>query len=198
MTIMVNKEKKISNFQLVYVISGLAIIGLFLLFVSGLFDSVEVKNQIPNVTNNNSQPNTPTVDLQKINEINNLEEIVKNNPQNYEALLSLGHLLNDNGYYDRAVVKYEQYLKVHPENVDVIVDMGVCYFELKKYDKSISVIESAVKINPKHQIANFNLGIVNFADGNVIKAKEWWKKAMEINPNSNIGTKAQELLKTNN
>lgn len=194
---MTNEVKKLKNFQLLTIFGVLALVGLFLLFESGLFDSVEVNNVIPNA-NTNTQTNSPTVDLGKIKQINNLEEIVKNNPQNHEALLSLANLLNDNGYYDRAIVKYEQYLKVHPKDVDVIVDMGVCYFQLKNYQKAISVIENAVKINPKHQIANFNLGIVNFADGNIDKAKQWWKKAYDIDPTSNIGTKAQDLLKTNN
>ena len=194
---MANEVKKLKNIQLYSIFGVLALIGLFLLFESGLFDSVEVNNVIPNV-NTNTQSNSSSVDLGKINQINNLEEIVKNNPQNYEAILSLANLLNDNGFYDRAIVKYDQYLKVHPQDVDVIVDMGVCYYELKNYKKSISVIEDAVKINPNHQIANFNLGIVNFADGNIDKAKQWWKKAYDINPTSNIGTKAQDLLKTNN
>ncbi len=76
--------------------------------------------------------------------------------------------------------------------------MGVCYFELKRYDKSIEVIKSALEINPKHQIANFNLGIVNFANNNIMEARKWWSNAVEIDPNSNIGKKAEELLKTNN
>jgi len=140
----------------------------------------------------------PSVDINKLNEINKLEDIVKSNPTNHEALLSLGHLLNDNGFYDRAIDKYETYLKGHADNVDVIVDMGVCYFELKQYDQAIKVIKSALVINPKHQIANFNLGIVNLANNNSAEAKLWWQKARDIDPNTNIGKKAEELLKSNN
>ena len=64
--------------------------------------------------------------------------------------------------------------------------------------KSIEVIKSALEIDPKHQIANFNLGIVNFAKNDVEKAKRWWKNAVDINPSSNIGKKAEDLLKSNN
>ncbi|MFZ1290508.1 MAG: tetratricopeptide repeat protein [Melioribacteraceae bacterium] len=191
-------KKEISNIQLLLTILGLSAIGIFLLIISGLFDSAEPILQHNHTTNENQQVQTPTVDLNKLKEINNLEEVVKNNPENHEALLNLAHMQNDNGFYDKAVIKYEEYLKLHPENADVIVDLGVCYFELKKYEKSISVIESALKINPTHQIAHFNLGIVNLSNGNINKAKEWWGKARDLDPNSNIGMKAEELLKTNN
>lgn len=191
------KEIKIefSNFKIISLIVVLLLIGAGLLISSGIFDIPEVNNQEHNHTNITQNP---SVNLNVINEINRLEEIVKNNPANHEALLNLGHLLNDNGFHQKAISKYETYLNTHPENTDVIVDMGVCYFELKNYNKAIEVIKSALDIDPKHQIANFNLGIVNFANNNITEARKYWQKAKEINPNSNIGKKAEELLKSNN
>ncbi len=181
------------------VVAVLFALGAFVLISSGLFDSADVTaNQNTHSLNNSINSNNPPVDLNAINEINKLEEVVKSSPQNHEALLKLGHLLNDNGFYERAIDKYETYLKTHSDNADVIVDMGVCYFELKKYDKAINVIKSALGINPNHQIANFNLGIVNLANNNSTEAKQWWQKARDINPNTNIGKKAEELLKSNN
>lgn len=191
-----NSKKKLTGFQLGISAVLLLAVGAFLLIASGIFDTPAGMNN--EHVHNNAAPQNPSVNLNVVNEINKLENIVKSNPSNHEALLSLGHLLNDNGYFEKAVVKYELYLKDHPDNVDVIVDMGVCYFELKKYDKSINVIKSALEINPKHQIANFNLGIVNFANNNIAEAKLWWEKAKNINPSSNIGIKAEELLKSNN
>ena len=69
---------------------------------------------------------------------------------------------------------------------------------MKNYEKSIDVIKSALKVNPKHQIAHFNLGIVNLANGNMAEAEQWWQKARDIDPNTNIGKKAEELLKSHN
>lgn len=195
-----NKEikKEFSNFHLAFTILGLLAFGIFLLIMSGLFDTAEPILQHNHTSNETQQNQSQSANLNVLNEINKQEEIVKNNPENHEALLSLAHMLNDNGFYEKAVDKYEQYLKLHPENADVIVDMGVCYFELKNYNKSIFVLESAINLNPKHQIAHFNLGIVNLSNGNIEKAKEWWGKARDLDPNSNIGSKAEELLKTNN
>lgn len=191
------KSNKISVFQLSSIIIVLLFIGGFILITSGIFDTHEVAANQHNHTNNNTNMGS-SVDLNKINEINRLEEIVKNNPDNHEALLNLGHLLNDNGFFERAVEKYQTYLKTHADNADVIVDLGVCYFEMKNYEKSIDVIKSALKVNPKHQIAHFNLGIVNLANGNMVEAEQWWQKARDIDPNTNIGKKAEELLKSHN
>ncbi|MCB0730502.1 MAG: tetratricopeptide repeat protein [Ignavibacteriae bacterium] len=191
------KSNKISVFQLSSIIIVLLFIGGFILITSGIFDTHEVAANQHNHTNNNTNMGS-SVDLNKINEINRLEEIVKNNPDNHEALLNLGHLLNDNGFFERAVEKYQTYLKTHADNADVIVDLGVCYFEMKNYEKSIDVIKSALKVNPKHQIAHFNLGIVNLANGNMAEAEQWWQKARDIDPNTNIGKKAEELLKSHN
>ena len=193
-------KQSLSTFQLLSIIVVLLAFGAFVLISSGLFDSEDIiANQHNHSEDNSVSTNMgSSVDLNKLNEINKLEEIVKSNPTNHEALLSLGHLLNDNGFHERAIEKYETYLKGHGDNVDVIVDMGVCYFEMKNYDKAINVIKSALAINPKHQIANFNLGIVNLANNNPSEAKLWWEKARDINPNSNIGKKAEELLKSNN
>jgi tetratricopeptide (TPR) repeat protein len=194
-----NSKKILSSFQLMSVVAVLFALGAFVLISSGLFDSADAKvNQHTHSQNNPPNSNNPSVDLNAINEINRLEQVVKSSQQNHEALLKLGHLLNDNGFHERAIDKYETYLKTHSDNADVIVDMGVCYFELKKYDKAINVIKSALVINPIHQIANFNLGIVNLANSNPAEARQWWQKARDIDPNTNIGKKAEELLKSNN
>ncbi|MCW8848525.1 MAG: tetratricopeptide repeat protein [Melioribacteraceae bacterium] len=193
----IKSKKVLSGFQVGVAIIILAAVAGFILISSGLFDSPTVPNTQHNHANDNKAPASPSVNLNAINEINKLENVLKSNPNNHEALLSLGHLLNDNGFYDRAIEKYETYLKDHPDNVDVIVDMGVCFFELKNYDKAINIIKSGIQIDPNHQIANFNLGIVNFANNNITEAKLWWEKANKINPNSNLGKKAEELLKSN-
>lgn len=191
------KNKMLTNFQLIGFVVLLLFLGGFLLISSGIFDEAEVKNNFVNQHNHPVEENTNSVDLNVINEINSLEEEVKNNPNNYDALLNLGHLLNDNGFHDRAIEKYNKYLIKFPKNADVLVDLGVCYFEQRKYDEAIVKIKKAIDINPKHQIAHFNLGIVTFSKNDIEAAKEWWQKARDLDPNSNIGQKAEQLLKTN-
>ncbi|MEE9431056.1 MAG: CDC27 family protein [Melioribacteraceae bacterium] len=196
-------EKKISSFQFLYILTGLIGLGIFLLISSGVFNSAPIVARSINKNSNAPSGSNQSFDeihsganLTQLNKIKKIEEDVKNNPNNFESLLSLAHQLNDNGFYEKAIVNYEKYLKKFSKNTNVIVDYGVCYFELKKYDKSISILKSALQIEPKHQIAHFNLGIVNFSNNDMQAAKNWLEKTVEIDAHSEVGHKAKELLNT--
>ncbi len=58
-------KKEISNLQLFITILSLSTIGIFLLIISGIFDTPE-PNIIPNTNNNLNQQNQQSVDLNKI------------------------------------------------------------------------------------------------------------------------------------
>lgn len=184
---------KFTGSKLVYLILALVLVGVVNLFVAGVFDSPDYI--APNEQKNLSDLQQGT-DLSKLQEINNLEKVVENNPADFKSLLSLAHLLNDSGFYDKAVNKYQDYLKLRPNEPDVIVDLGVCYYQLNDFNNAITTMKKALQINPEHQIANFNIGIVSFAAGNKNEAVSWWKKAVEIDPNTNIAKKAEELINT--
>lgn len=195
------KPKVISSAQLIGIVVLLLAVSGFLLVISGQFDTPKATtsaNQNTQVQDNSFAESHGGADLKTLQQIKDLEDIVAKNPADLESIVKLAHLLNDNGFYKKALTYYEKYLASKPKDVDVLIDMGVCYFELENYDKAIEIMEKAVSINPKHQIGNFNLGIVNYSANNPGKAKYWWKKAIEIDPNSRIGQKAKELLENNN
>lgn len=176
-------------------IGGGILLAFFILYLSGVFSGPSINN-IPNQGMNNNQPNNqaPTVDLNNIQKINDLEAKVKSNPSDHQSLLELAHLKMDSGLFEQAIQNYKEYLSHHPKEADVIVDMAVCYFNLKDYETAISFMKDAIKIEPKHQIAHLNIGVVNLNMGNIQESKEWFQKAVDINPNSDAGKKAQQLL----
>ncbi len=186
---------EISNIQLLYIILGLLIVGMIILYSSNIFQSLPTNSNNEQRQVSGDQFHRGT-DLNRLNEIKTLEESVKNNPEDYDAVLNLAHIYNDSGFHDKAVENYKKYLSQFPNSPDVIVDMGVSYFELNKFDEAISIMESALEINPGHQIAHFNLGIVNFSKGNLAQAKDWWQKTIDINPSSDIAKKAEDLIKS--
>lgn len=185
-------QKKISGIKLAYLVFGLIVIVLLINYAAGVFEKPIVsteQSQAQSETSTNSG-----VDLQHLEQINSMEESLKNNPNDKTTLLNLAHLLNDSGLKDRAIEKYKAYLKIDSQNADVLVDMGVCYYELGKYDDAISQMKEALKYQPRHQIAHLNLGIVNLTAGNHDEAISWWKKAVEINPATEIAKRAQEFI----
>lgn len=188
------QSKSLSGTKLFYMIFALVLIAGLILFSSGVFDSPvisELKQQgeEQSQASNDSSPN-----LANLNEISKLEDLVKQNPNDFESLLNLAHLLNDSGFYDKAILNYKKYLEKNPQSPDVWVDMGVCYFNLKNNDEAIKTMNEAIKINPRHQIGLFNLGIVNFSSGNIEEAKKFWQKSVDVNPTADIAQKAKELI----
>jgi tetratricopeptide (TPR) repeat protein len=182
-------EKVISKRNLFYLILGLLFLAGLLLYSGGEFDEPKVSGEAPKSAGT-------AVDLSSLNQIDSLERSVSKNPGDKESLLQLAHLLNDSGFKEKAVVRYEEYLKLDPRNADVIVDLGVCYYETGRNKEAIEVMEKALTIQPRHQIANLNLGIVNMASGLKDKAVKYWKKAVQIDSTNEIGRKAKELIKS--
>jgi tetratricopeptide (TPR) repeat protein len=196
----VNKKQQIIpenakhlNPKIIYgILGGGIIIILAIILASGVLDSPNISNST-NQVKNQSDVNSG-VNLNNLQTINQLEEKVKQNPNDYNSLLELAHLKNDSGLYDAAIVNYKAYLEKYPKDADARVDMGVCYYNLRDYQKAIDEMETALKYVPNHQIAFLNLGVVNLTAGNIEKSKEWLKKAYEVNPTNEVGLKAQQLL----
>ncbi len=176
-------------------IVAIILAGCFIILLSaGVFDKPSSSNIKTNVTQNQNQ--NPGVDLSALQRINELEETLKINPENNEALLELAHLRNDSGMFEKAIENYQEYLSRIPGDADSRIDMGVCYYNLGKYDEAIAAMTKALEYNPDHQIGHLNLGIVNLAAGNVEKSREWLQKAVALGPETEVGKRAQELLKS--
>lgn len=184
--------KILSRTKLFYLSVFLILLCLIIIYSSYIINETGITKS--SSSQNEVTPQNSGVDLQNLQQINALEEAVKNNPKNNEKLLELAHLLNDSGLKERAIEKYKLYLRTNPKEPDVLVDMGVCYFELGKNDEAIKWMKEALKYQPKHQIAHLNLGVVSLKAGKHDEAMEWWKKAVEIDPRSNIGKRAQEFI----
>jgi tetratricopeptide (TPR) repeat protein len=142
----------------------------------------------------NEQTSTGGVDLANLEEISQLEEKIKANPEDMESILHLSHLLQDSGLYEKAITNYKKYLEKNPKNADARVDMAICYYNLNDYTSAINEMETAIKYQPSHQLAHLNLGIVNLAAQNIDASKSWFRKTFELDPNSEAGKRAQELL----
>ena len=191
----IKQTKSLSGIKIFYVLLGLIIIGVIILLASGAFDNnvvTELQEQAQSQVQSQENSNSPN--LANLNEISKLEEAVKQNPNDSESLLSLAHLLNDSGFFDKAIDNYKKYLNINSNVPDVWVDMGVCYYNIQKNEDAIAAMTKAIEINPRHQIGLFNLGIVHFSSGKMDEAKKYWQRSIDVNPSADIAKKAQELI----
>ena len=173
----------LSPIKIVSIFASIIVIILFILFLSGAFDS-GIKVTHPQQTFNNENSGGSTVDLNSINKINSLKDYVANHPEDFNKLLELAHLLMDSNFFDQAIAHYDRYLVKYPNEVDVIIDKGVCFFELQKYEEADSIMRKGLTLNRNHIIGNYNLGIVNLAKKNMPTAREFFNRVIEIDPNS--------------
>lgn len=175
------------------ILGGMLLVALIILFFTVFNSPVPANN---NITNTLPQNQNSGVDLANLQKINQLEDLVKNNPTDTKSLLELAHLKNDSGLFEQAIVTYKQYLDKNPSDADARIDMGVCYYNLGNYPSAIAEMEKALEYKSDHQIGHLNLGIVNLAAGNEEVSKNWLKKAVALNPLSDVGKRAKELLES--
>lgn len=186
-------EKKLDSKKLIgYIVGCLVLVFLTLIF-SGV---IELSGGESEKVITNQQNQSSGIDLSALSKINELKNIVENNPANAAAILDLANLRFDSGFFEDAAKNYGQYLILDPKNADARIDMAVCFYNLQQFDKAESEMLLALEYSPKHQTAYLNLGVVYLAKQNIDKAREWFNKAVELNPNSEIGKKAQSLLQS--
>jgi hypothetical protein len=134
------------------------------------------------------------------------EAAVKAQPADAGAQLRLANALHDNRMMPRAVEVYRKYLTMRPKDPDARTDMGICYFQMAQTDtvNMMGLLETAAREmlavqqgSPKHQPSAFNLGVVYLHMGRMEESNTWFRKAVEINKDSDLGTRAANILRQN-
>ncbi|MEN8140870.1 MAG: tetratricopeptide repeat protein [Thermodesulfobacteriota bacterium] len=112
-----------------------------------------------------------------------LNQVLAQEPQNYEAWVRLGNIHFDRGQHHQAIEAYEKALAINDGSADVWTDLGVMYRRHGQPGKAISSFDEASRRDPKHLTSLFNKGFVLVTDLNdPAGAIEAWEKAVAINP----------------
>ena len=144
-----------------------------------------------------TQPAPAEVAPQQVNaqEIDQLEAAVKKDPQNLQALITLGNLYFDSRQPQKAVSAYERALTINPKNPDVRTDLGTMYREIKDYDGAVKEFREAAQMDPSHKNSRFNLAIVLQMDKKDIKgAIAAWQDYLRVDPTGQRSAMAKAQL----
>ena len=106
------------------------------------------------------------INLNALNEIENYKEILRKDPNNLQANISIANLYFDTRQDLLAIEHYGKALAVDPGNVNVRTDMAVCYRRTGKHDKAIEELKKAISTNPRHAQSRYNLGVILIHDKN--------------------------------
>jgi cytochrome c-type biogenesis protein CcmH/NrfG len=139
------------------------------------------------------QVSTPTPKPPSKEEIASLENVLKTDPNNLNALVSLGNLYFDGNLYQKAIDVYSRALKINPRDADVRTDMAIMYRGVKDYDRAVKELQEAAAADPKHANSRFNLGIILLHDKKDFKgAVVAWEDYLKVDP---TGERAEMVRK---
>jgi len=117
-------------------------------------------------------------------DIAQLEDIVKKDPNNYQALVQIGNDYFDLGEAQKAVDSYTRALAIKDGDPNVLTDLGVMYRQLKDFPKALAAFRKAAAADPKHPQSRMNIGVVLMHDLNDPKgAVAAWEDYLRVAPN---------------
>ena len=131
-------------------------------------------------------------------DIAQLEDIVKKDPRNYQALVQIGNDYFDLGEAQKSVDAYNKALAIKGDDPNVLTDMGVMYRQLKDFPKALAAFRKAAAASPTHPQSRMNIGVVLMHDLNDPKgAIAAWEDYLRVAPNDpdaeNIRRSIEEL-----
>lgn len=113
-----------------------------------------------------------------------LKHIISIQPENHNALNSLGFILTSDTNRQAEAFNYlQQALQLSPQNPVYMDSMGLLLYRMGKTSDSLKMLTNAYKITDDLNIA-IHLGEVLWATGQKQQAKIVWKKAWETAPNN--------------
>jgi tetratricopeptide (TPR) repeat protein len=152
----------------------------------------DVHKQLKNEMN--SSPGKENVSEGYKKKLAELEQAVKDNPNDTTALKSYADYLSASHKMNEAITYYEKILEINPKRSDVYFALALIYYNKQDFIKCEEVNVKVLSFDPENQMALYNIGAVAATQGNKEKAKEFWKKVVSINAESETGKLAKESL----
>lgn len=124
---------------------------------------------------------SPPIDMARVRL---LQDELKANPKNVEALAELGNIQFDQKNFKQAVDWYTRALDVRPDDINLRTDLGTAMFYDNRFDDAIAQFRKTLEANPTHPQALFNIGVALVHGKNDLQgALQSWEKLVETNPN---------------
>lgn len=125
-----------------------------------------------------------------------LQDRLKQNPEDVDAMIALGNQYYDAGFYTDAITWYGKVIEKQPNNTDVRTDLGTAYFYSGQNDKAKEQWGIVFQQDPNKLQAHMNLGVLYSSQtppDNDAAAKEW-RTVIQLAPGSPSAQQAQSLL----
>jgi tetratricopeptide (TPR) repeat protein len=116
--------------------------------------------------------------------VNELQELLKKNPNNINIINSLAHVYLHNSKFDEAIVAFRQSLLIDPSQANIINNLGAALQSLNRFAEAILFFEDALKLKPDYLDALSNLALIRNNLRQFDAANDLYQRAVAINPKS--------------
>ena len=121
--------------------------------------------------------------MSKSEQIEELQEILREDSENYRARRELALILIDSGFAKEAAQHLIYLLKKIPDDDGLYYNLGIAYEKQKIFDKAKIAYLKAIEISPNNFDAIYNLGLVYTELNDFDKGIECFKKILEQDEN---------------
>lgn len=95
-----------------------------------------------------------------IQALEELENHVRDNPEDTASRMQLAGAYTGMGQYEVAIEQFEAILEIDPGHEAARLSLAECYFALEKDDEALAQIDQLLEVNPEHQFAHFLAGYI--------------------------------------
>jgi len=111
-------------------------------------------------------------------ELEKLQEVLQNDPSNFQVRRELSILLANDGFNEEALSNLQYLLKYFPEDAELHYNVGILYEKLKDFEKAKIAYQKAIEISPQEDFY-YNLGEVLVTLGEWDDAIEAFKTVLK-------------------
>ncbi len=122
--------------------------------------------------------------MDNYDKIEELYEIIKEDPSNFQAVRELSVALLDSGFNEEALKQLVYLVGIFPEDARLYFNIGFTFEKLKLFKKAEYSYRKAISLDPDEPDYYYNLGYLLMKDKKHTKeAVECFKKVLEKQPN---------------
>ena len=110
-------------------------------------------------------------------------EVVRENPNNVDAVRLLGTIAASQSRYDEAERRFRRAIELAPDYVRVIIDLGRILKEQSRYKEAIDCFKKAIALEPLNVQPHFQLASTLAPAALTYDAVEAYQRVLELQPN---------------
>lgn len=108
-----------------------------------------------------------------------LQDVLKKQPDYYDATDLLGEILYSNAMYKEAINVYMNALKYHPGNYDLYYNLGMVCTMVNDFQRAKEFYKKAAEINSLLYNAKLSIGQIALIEGDLDEAEKYFKESLE-------------------